>query len=346
MDVLSLHPIRKTKVQKAAFRDDVVLYLKSFGYDVEVQSGDFGAKNVIVGNPKSAKILVTAHYDTPARLPFPNLITPCHAFPFIVYQLLLTVLLFIIPALAWIVAGHFGQPDIGRYMASVLFFVEMGFMLFGPSNKTNANDNTSGVVTLLNIAKDVPVDSRSAVCFVLFDLEEAGLIGSASHAQKYAGYAKQQICLNLDCVGDGNNIVLFPSGKLKKDDARMSWLNQMVSNLDDKSIVVREKGFSYYPSDQQNFTYGVGIAALNKTERGWLYCDKIHTKNDVILDERNVSYLSTKIIDLICNSAMLPELTAVKEKHKLKRWQLFLLYMTISIVGGMLFGMALVYLFP
>ena len=346
IDVLSLHPVRKTKKQKAAFRDDVVPYLESLGYSVVVQNGEFGVKNVVVGNSETAKILVTAHYDTPAWLPFPNLITPCHAFPFILYQLVMTVGLFLIPMLCGFLANQLGYSGVSSYVMSALFFVEMCVMLVGPGNKTNANDNTSGVVALLDIAKNMPIDKRNVVCFVLFDLEEAGLLGSAHYVQKNSAYVNQQICLNLDCVGDGDNIVLFPARKLKKDDVRLSWLRQITSECGAKSIVVRENGFSYYPSDQHNFAYGVGVAALNKTKNGWLYCDKIHTKKDVVLDESNVSYLSNKICDMIANSGDLPEVVGTKVPRKLKRWQLFLLGLGISFGGGILLGVALIYLFP
>ena len=46
------------------------------GYTARVENGALGAKNVIVGNEKEAKLLFTAHYDTAPKLPFPNLITP------------------------------------------------------------------------------------------------------------------------------------------------------------------------------------------------------------------------------------------------------------------------------
>ena len=74
MDVFRDFPVRKTKKQKQAFRDAVQSYLKTIGYDSVIEKGSMGARNVVIGNPESAKFLITAHYDTPAALPFPNLI--------------------------------------------------------------------------------------------------------------------------------------------------------------------------------------------------------------------------------------------------------------------------------
>ena len=78
MDVLSCYPVRKNKKQKAAFRDEVQSYVESLGYVCETEKGSLGAQNLVIGDPKSAKYLVTAHYDTPPQLPIPNFITPCH----------------------------------------------------------------------------------------------------------------------------------------------------------------------------------------------------------------------------------------------------------------------------
>ena len=78
MDVLQCFPIRKSKKQKQAFRDAVQSYLKTIGYDSAIEQGRLGAKNIVIGNPETAKFLITAHYDTPAAMPFPNLITPCN----------------------------------------------------------------------------------------------------------------------------------------------------------------------------------------------------------------------------------------------------------------------------
>ena len=73
MDVLSMFPVRKTKKQKQAFRDAVQSYATTLGYDLTVEKGS-GAHNIVIGDSTNAKYLVTAHYDTPAAMPFPILL--------------------------------------------------------------------------------------------------------------------------------------------------------------------------------------------------------------------------------------------------------------------------------
>ncbi len=299
MDVLIAFPVRKTSAQKAAFREAVGVYAEKLGYSVTIEQGRFGARNVILGDPEKAEYLVTAHYDTCARLPVPNLITPCNFWPFLGYQILLTLALLVPPFLAGCLLGLILRDSgLAGTIAYCLLWAELILMLFGPQNPTNANDNTSGVVTLLEIARTLPEKHRSKVCFVLFDLEEAGLIGSASYRNSHKKASDCQIVLNLDCVGEGDHLRFFPTKKLKKDRKKLTALYKACGHFGKKNILVHEKGFSYYPSDQKNFPYGVGICALKKSRAG-LYLDRIHTGKDTVLEPTNVNLLSAALITYI-----------------------------------------------
>lgn len=304
MDVVKNYPVRKSKKQKQAFRTDVTQWLQNLGYPVCEEEGSFHSRNLVIGDPQRARYLVTAHYDTCARLPFPNLITPCNFWTFLLYQIFICLML-MLPALA--VGGLVGYLlhsfDIGYFLFVVLLWAAIVLMLIGPANSSNVNDNTSGVVTLLEIARSIPELHRKNVCFVLFDLEEAGLIGSASYKKKHKREIPNQLVLNLDCVGEGDDIYFFPTAKLKKSKERLAPLQKLAGGYGKKSIAVRTKGFSIYPSDQSNFPYGVGICAL---KRGWagLYLSRIHTPRDTVLDETNVNILRAALTTLISGSAV------------------------------------------
>ena len=180
------------------------------------------------------------------------------------------------------------------------YFGTLILMMFGPANRHNANDNTSGVVTLLEIAASLPVEYRDKVCFVLFDLEEAGLLGSSSYRKSHKKSTDRQIVLNLDCVGDGNEIVIFPTKRLKKDTCKLNELDHICGIFGDKSISLHREGFAMCPSDQKNFPYGLGIMAFNRKKIFGLFCDKIHTNRDMILEETNVNIIRSALIKLIC----------------------------------------------
>ncbi len=296
MDVLKEFPIRKSKAQKQAFRDAVQAYGESLGYETKVEKGSFGSHNVILGDPDKARFLVTAHYDTCAVLPVPNLLTPCNLLPFVGYQIFITVLI-MLPCILVGVTANLLLPDSGLsgVLAYVMVWTMLLLMFIGPANKNNANDNTSGIVTLLEIAKTMPENQREKVCFVLFDLEEAGLIGSTSYRKAHKKVSDNQIVLNLDCVGDGDHIRFFPSKKMKQDKKLLTGLYTACGYFGKKDILVREKGFAAYPSDQKHFPYGVGICALRPSRFG-LYLGRIHTKKDTVLEQTNVNLLRAALI--------------------------------------------------
>ena len=304
MDILKSYPVRKSKRQKASFRADVTAWLEAQGYCVTVEQGSFHSSNVVIGDPKTARYLVTAHYDTCARLPFPNLITPCNVWTFLLYQLFICLMLLVPSAAVGAAAGWLLHSfNLGYLLFIVLLWALIFLMMIGPANPSNVNDNTSGVVTLLEIAKSLPELHRKNVCFVLFDLEEAGLIGSASYRKKHKAEVSGQLVLNLDCVGEGDAICFFPGARLRKNERKLRALERIAGTFGRKSIIVRTKGFSVYPSDQANFPYGVGICAL---KRGWagLYLSRIHTPKDTVLDETNVNLLRAALTTFITGSAV------------------------------------------
>ena len=93
------------------------------------------------------------------------------------------------------------------------FWLQIGCLLLlfificGPASKTTVNDNTSGVTTVLDVMKELPQDQRNKVAFVLFDLEEAGILGSASFASKHKSIKKNTLVINFDCVSDGETMM-------------------------------------------------------------------------------------------------------------------------------------------
>ena len=303
MDVLTQYPVRKSIQQKASFREAVCGYAQRLGYPVQVESGSFGARNVVIGDAENAKYLVTAHYDTCAALPFPNFLMPCSPTVFFVCQIGLWLGIMLISVILGVGAGLLFGESYVSVVSSLVLLIIVALMLVGPANKNNANDNTSGVVTLLEIMRTLPENQRDKVCFVLFDLEEAGLIGSSSYRKAHKKATDRQLVLNLDCVGDGDHLLMFPTKALKKNRRKLTSLYKACGYFGNKSLLVHEKGFGIYPSDQMVFPYGVGICALQKGKHG-LYVSRIHTAKDTVLEITNVNILRAALTSFIsCDAA-------------------------------------------
>ncbi len=305
MDVLKEFPVRKSKAQKEHFRAEVCSYAESLGYACKVEHKGLGSGyNVVIGDPERADYLVTAHYDTPARMPIPNFIT-FHPVAFLGYQLAVAAGIIVVMGIVfWLVDLLTRNADLALYLSYASIFLLLYLMLCGPANPNNANDNTSGVITVLETMTALPDDLRDQVCFVLFDLEEAGLLGSAAYSKAHKNAVKTQLVFNADCVGDGDCILLIPGKKVKcKKADRVARWKDLCLNDGEKSVSVRDQGFVYYPSDQKNFPWGVGMAAFHQTKHFGLCLNHLHTPKDKTCDHNNIVLLRDTLLRIIAEQA-------------------------------------------
>ena len=294
--ILESFQVRKTRKQKEAFRLWLCGELEKSGYAPRIEKG-FAAQNVVVGDPDAARVLFSAHYDTCAALPIPNFITPRNIFIYICYQLLLVIPLFLVMAilegilLAVIVELKnpvllFLMPVVS--IALCAFFV--WWILDGPANQHTANDNTSGVLTLLETALAMPEADRAKVCFVFFDNEEKGMFGSAAFTQKHKKAKKETLNINFDCVGDGDFLQFFPGKALKKDETALAAVEDAFQGRGAKVTEV-VRSFGFYPSDNASFKRGVGVCALKHKKIVGYYMSRIHTRRDTVLERENIGLL-------------------------------------------------------
>lgn len=68
-------PVRKSKGQKEQFRQYVLENARQMGYSAAMEENRVLCRNrnIVVGDVDKAKVLVTAHYDTPATVGLPNM---------------------------------------------------------------------------------------------------------------------------------------------------------------------------------------------------------------------------------------------------------------------------------
>lgn len=288
--ILAEMQVRKSRKQKEAFRAWLCGELEAAGYAPAVEKG-FAARNVVAGNPEKAKVLLTAHYDTQAVLPVPNFITPRNLGFYVMYQLVFCVLICLLVTVVNVAVNlSLDLPEwaipLPAYMTGIFC---IWWILDGKANKHTANDNTSGVVTLVETALTLPAELRSKVCFVFFDNEEKGMFGSAAFAKRHKSAKKNAVVINFDCVGDGDSIQFFPQKRLKKD-AALSALESAFRPSGGKDVQIM-RGFGFYPSDNANFKKGAGVCALKHKPVIGYYMDRIHTAKDTICDERNIELL-------------------------------------------------------
>ena len=296
-------PIRKNKAQKEAFRAWVLEESEKLGYTAQVEKKG-SSNNVVIGDADSAEAIFTAHYDTPAVMPVPNFITPCNILIYLLYQVALTIVLMVVGCGAGAGIGTLlgllaktlgGGAEVIAVMAAMGMMIGLWaliiLMMFGPANKNNANDNTSGVASVLETMARIPEEKRSKVAFILFDNEEKGMLGSSAHAAKHKNVKKNTLLVNMDCVGLGDNILFF-SPKKARNHAHFEKLQAGLNAQSGRNLLWRNMESSIYPSDQMQYKHGIAVCSCKKAKVIGYYCDRIHTKRDTIADAGNIAFIA------------------------------------------------------
>ncbi len=289
-EILEKYQIRKTKKQKTEF----IEFLRTHFPDLKIEKGGFGGnRNIVIGEVKTAKAVLTAHYDTCAVLPFPNFIMPERPVISFLYGFVLALPIVLIAAAVGALTGYLTKDaPLASNLAYLAFWVAFVLMFFGKPNKHTVNDNTSGVVTLLELLSGMSEEERGSLCFVFFDNEENGLLGSLFFAKKHKAEMKDKLLINFDCVSDGDCIMLGANKAALSENEEN--LKKAFENTEDKTVLIRSTKGVYYPSDQANFKKSIAVAAFKKSKFG-LYLNRIHTAKDTVMDERNISLIVSGI---------------------------------------------------
>lgn len=296
--LLETYQVRKTEKQKTAFIEWVCAFAREHEIPVIVEESGkhIRSRNIVFGDVDKARTIITAHYDTCARMLLPNFSTPGCLPLFVLEQTILTLLII----LGGILAGNGvhallpGQmhPLLAGMISWIAGFagaaLVLMLMLAGPANPHTANDNTSGVLLVLLAMKRLK--DKPGVAYVLFDNEEKGLFGSKAFIKAHP-QAARRFLVNFDCVGDGDTL-LFTG---MKGGMRMPQAKRLLVAMEESAPQHGMKTVSgdfpkwIYPSDQMLFPRGTAFAALKG--RKVLYMDRIHTAKDTVLEERNIRCL-------------------------------------------------------
>lgn len=298
--ILQDYEIRKSNKEKQRFIDYIKLRLGKAGYDAESDitveekgKGVFKSRNIVVGNPSTAKVLIGAHYDTCAMLPFPNFMSPTNPVLFIISQIVITIMLLALDLAVGVIAMFITKNGEIAYMTSLVFlWVLIVHMLIGYRNSHTANDNTSGTIAITRVLEVLPKEARDKVCVVYFDNEEKGLLGSEFFYKKHKKEVNNKLLINIDCIGDGKEI-LFLSKKDARKDADYNCMLEVLKecvNEHDVELLIRNMKPMMFPSDQIHFSKGIGVCAVKKSPIG-RYVARIHTPFDTICREANINYI-------------------------------------------------------
>ena len=284
-------PVRRSKMQKEAFRVWAVETAQAMGYQARVEVLK-DHHNVIIGDPETASAVFTAHYDTPAAFFLPNFMTPRNKLFFWLRQIWMILLMVGIGVAVGVpVFLLTGNDNAGVFAGWLVYMVLVFSMLMGPANKNNVNDNTSGVAAILETMARIPEADRAKAAFVLFDNEERGLLGSKAYAKAHPAVKENGFIVNLDCVGDGAHVLLASSRKAREA-APYAALTAAMAAQSGRELHVFPLEKCVYNSDQKSFKAGSAICACSIRKGIGFYCDRIHTKKDTVCEQINLDFIA------------------------------------------------------
>lgn len=308
-EILERYEVRKSNKEKSEFIDYITERLNQYGYNVTIDTkgkGMFQSRNIIVGDINKAKYIFTAHYDTCALSPLPNLMAPLSITSYALTQLLLVVfliaLVFIISFITSLILGLFNVNYITSLIISEVIslgslYLLIYQMMFGYRNPHTANDNTSGVITLTHLLEKLPENRRDEVCVVYFDNEEKGLLGSSFFNKKYKGIVEDKLLFNIDCLGDGDLIAFLPS-KNAYDNPSYQEIITYFNSTERLTFINKSVPKLLFPSDQMHFKKGIGICALRNHK--WIaYVPNLHTPKDTICKQENIDFVVDGFVNFL-----------------------------------------------
>lgn len=266
--LFTTHANRFHPARKRAFRAAMIEQLESYGYAVTVHKSIYGT-NLYFGNVEGQYVL-TAHYDTATNMAI--------VYPFIRYfgarlgQLVFAAIFILIPIVI---------PNLTLIVYPLLALgLLIGLLI---PNKYNYNDNSSGVLTILEHA-EAHLDSDQFF-YALTDNEEKGLFG----AKALRTYLKQHnrigkiLNINIDCVGTGDIFAITSTINSKYFDYAHEHCSEYRDLLKIKSKLLS--------SDHLLFgNKGVMITKVSRAKfTKDVYIPNLHTNRDKIIEHSNIN---------------------------------------------------------
>ena len=296
-EIFESHPTRFNAKEKAALRDTLRAEMKRLGHaDEEITEIKSSGTNLLVGDPH-AEYMFTAHYDTPGRtgwmLHSSWLWGQTGANVFLI--LIMIGVCAGLPMVNTFLTDNFSNDiafilgELGLLAVLLVMIVSMVI-----KNKNNRNDNTSGVLSLLAMAEKVAADGemKKKCCFVFFDNEEWGLLGSggfAKHCKKNGIDLSVTKVINFDCVGYGDILTFASTKKTEIIDALVKAFEEAGQKP------VKKRSAMIFLSDHANFKNSVMVSYTKKSLMGLLYLPLIHTGKDKICDVDQINRLADDI---------------------------------------------------
>lgn len=268
------------------------------GYEVKILKKDmkrYAGINCYIGDLVNAKNIIIAPYDTTLDSMDPHAryypysyrdsqksLNEKNRYRAMVVIVIGVILMFLIPIIL--------EPGalvvrISSLIISVAMTAIAYLQLKGRPNKVSANLNTSGLLAILEIAKEKPTDTA----FVLTDREFVDNLGDLMLREALPTTLDQKNIIHLKAIGNGQHIVIAHSEdnlgfarKLANKDKSLDLFTLDKEGLVDNALNYYEKAVSISVCDKFNGRYEIS---------------DVSNENDVKIDEEKF----TKVVEIVKN---------------------------------------------
>lgn len=294
---LTFYQKRLKPYEKRRFRDYVQKQALDLGLKISVYPDRSVYKNLILGDLKTAKYVICAHYDTAPKLPMK--IERNYAFCHKALEISSLILAF--------------GSLVGFYFLNLLWVGIISFVVFlysflritgilGSSRRFSYNNNTSGIITVLHLMSEYR-DFNGDVAYVFLDNRNKGLAGSKALAkmmqeQRMIVEKEDKKFIFFDCVGIGTNFAISWYRETKFVDKLK---DLFLSKEDEKFTVTLKEDSKTDVNDYLSFKRfdHASITCYKKSRKNKFSDKEIKPKNDIGIDLKNIEFLANIIKEYI-----------------------------------------------
>ncbi len=279
------------RAEKRRFIEEIKSILNKFGYETNylIHKSLLKSENLETTNDECYEYLLIAHYDTGTRMPF-WMMWFMKIFG-LNRQLLILGIIFILSFLTSFLLGN--------YIVYLVILLFLSLIPIAIPNKVNYDDNTSGIISVLEIARKLELKGKKEkIKILIVDNEELGLWGSAA-AYKMLNKSQDNLTnkkiINLDCVGQGNIPVIVSNSTSPYKNILLKHLSSKFKNVKDINMILPA-------SDNFSFRKYGALSVLmteNSSFKDGYYIKNIHSINDNLIDFERIDNLTDCIVEMI-----------------------------------------------
>lgn len=292
-------PRRYKAREKSVFAEEILKQFKEMGYRFSLEQTkekNATVSNLVVGDIKNAKTVFVAAYDTPSLMLLPNYRYKPFDIKYNMKQDNLNLLVhFVVVAaagfLAFVLLSRWPHAAVGmKVVYGILGLILAGtiFRFSQPiANKMNLNRNTSSLVLMLALAKELKDEK---VAFVLSDHAVSSYRGLKALRTSLAALEKNKRFIVLDCLGHGQTLVA----------AHGPTMNQEIEKLQAfaADLELYDKQYSQEKCEQNGlalFTKQLNLVCGDIEEREF-FVKNTRSKHDIYVDFERLEKIKTMLI--------------------------------------------------